>query len=184
MIGQHRYSDAERPSLLFGRESTAGEVAKSADLRGRRAVVTGASSGLGMETARCLALAGADLVVGVRQPERAAMLAAEIRDSMNGTLTILPLDLSDLASIENFARSVAGPIDLLIANAGVSKTPDAHLPNGMDVRFATNHLGHFLLTHLLYRQLAMRGARIVILSSAAHKGRPLRFDDLNWQARD
>ena len=83
-----------------------------------------------------------------------------------------------------YADGITGPVDLLIANAGVSKTPDAHLPNGLDVRFATNHLGHFLLALRLRAQMAERGARLVVLSSAAHKGMPVQLDDLQWQTRE
>ena len=96
----------------------------------------------------------------------------------------MPLDLRDLASVSAFADAVTGPVDLLIANAGVSKTPDAHLANGLDVRFATNHLGHFLLALRLQAPMRERGARIVVVSSAAHKGTPVRLDDLQWQSRE
>lgn len=167
----------------FGRESSAEDVARAADLRGRFAVVTGASSGLGAETARALALAGADLLLGVRDPRAGETVAAAIRRESRRCVTVLPLELSDLASVAAFAAQVAGPVDLLIANAGVSKTPDAHLANGLDVRFATNHLGHFLLALRLKAAMAMRGARIVVLTSAAHKGKPIRLDDLQRRAR-
>src|SRR4029077_8025284 len=89
----------------------------------------------------------------------------------------------DLASVLDFAAQISGPVDVLIANAGVSKTPDAHLANGLDVRFATNHLGHFLLAWQLRRQMAQRGARIVVLSSAAHKSNPVHLNDLQWKLR-
>lgn len=168
----------------FGRETTAEEIARSADLTGRLAVLTGASSGLGLETARALALAGADLVLGVRNLAAGEALAREIAPSARGAVRALALDLSDLGSVARFAGAVEGPVDLLIANAGVSKTPDSHLPNGLDVRFATNHLGHFLLALKLHPQMAIRGARLVVLSSAAHKGMMLRLDDLQWRQRE
>jgi NAD(P)-dependent dehydrogenase (short-subunit alcohol dehydrogenase family) len=167
----------------FGRETTAEEIARSADLRGRTAVLTGASSGLGEETGRALAIAGADLVLGVRDLGKGEKVAQAIAPEAKGVVRLLPLDLSDLQSVIDFARQIEGPVDLLIANAGVSKTPDTHLPNGLDVRFATNHLGHFLLAHRLKRQMAQRGARLVVLSSAAHKGMKLRLDDLQWKKR-
>ena len=166
----------------FGWATTAADVAASVDLAGHVAVLTGGSSGLGVPTAQALLLAGVTLIVGVRDPARAGDLEGDVR--------ILPLDLSDLSSVSRFAGEIAGPVDLLIANAGVSKTPDAHLPNGLDVRFATNHLGHFLLANRLHDQLArahqvsQRGARIIVLSSAAHKGLPVHLDDLQWQARE
>jgi len=168
----------------FGRETTAEDVARSADLGGRRVVLTGASSGIGLETARTLALAGADLVLGVRDPARGEAAAREIAPVARGEVRVLPLDLADLASVGAFAARIDGPVDILIANAGVSKTPDTHLPNGLDVRFATNHLGHFALALRLKPQMAERGARLVVLSSAAHKGMPLRLDDLQWRTRE
>lgn len=145
--------------------------------------MTGASSGIGMETARALAVAGADVVLGVRRIEAGEAVARAIAGQTGAKVHALPLELSDLASVAAFAERVEGPVDLLLANAGVSKTPDAHLPNGLDVRFATNHLGHFLLAHLLRRQMAQRGARLVVLSSAAHKGNPIHLDDLQWTQR-
>jgi NAD(P)-dependent dehydrogenase (short-subunit alcohol dehydrogenase family) len=162
------------------------EVARSADLRGKTALVTGASSGLGIETARALASAGASLILAVRNTAAGEAVADPIRRSWGGCVRVEALDLADLQSVAAFGARV-GPgleaLDLLIANAGVSKTPEAHLPNGLDVRFATNHLGHFLLAHLLRDQLAARGSRVVMLSSAAHKARPVRFDDLQWRTR-
>jgi NAD(P)-dependent dehydrogenase (short-subunit alcohol dehydrogenase family) len=165
-------------------------------------VLTGASSGIGVETARALGMAGADLVLGVRDVAKGEVALGSFdkrRTSGSSDKTntahaepveaqaprprILRLDLSDLASVEEFAARITGPVDILIANAGVSKTPGKHLPNGLDIRFATNHLGHFHLAHLLKPQMEQRGARIVVVSSAAHKGMPIRLDDLQWTAR-
>lgn len=167
----------------FGRDSTAEEIARAADLRGRQIVLTGASSGIGAETARTLALTGAELVLGVRDVAAGTALVSTFDRDAQNRIKLWALDLSDLASVEGFARHVSGPVDILINNAGVSKTPNAHLPNGLDVRFATNHLGHFVLAHLLYPQMKLRGARIVVLSSAAHKGCPVHLDDLGWTKR-
>jgi NAD(P)-dependent dehydrogenase (short-subunit alcohol dehydrogenase family) len=167
----------------FGRESTAEEIARVADLRGRQAVITGASSGIGAETARALAMAGADLILGVRNLAAGNTVARTIAQVSSRQVRVLPLDLSDLAGVAAFADQVAGPIDLLVANAGVSKTPETHLPNGLETRFATNHLGHFLLALRLRRQMAQRGARLLVLSSAAHKGLPVHLDDLQWRTR-
>lgn len=169
---------------LFGWDSTAEEVARGVDLSGKRVVLTGASSGLGIETARALAATGANLVLGVRDLARGEAALDDVRGSSIGCFQLLRLDLSDLESVRGFAAQISGSVDVLIANAGVSKTLDAHLPNGLDVRFATNHLGHFLLAHLLKRQMAERGARIVVVSSAAHKGMPVRLDDLQWTSRE
>lgn len=172
------------PGEGFGWSSTAEEVARGIDLSGKQVVLTGASSGIGVETARVLGAAGADLVLGVRDPANGEAALEGVGAATKGAIQLLRLDLSDLHSVIEFAGQISGPVDVLIANAGVSKTPDAHLPNGLDVRFATNHLGHFLLAHLLKAQMAQRGARIVVVSSAAHKGMPVRLDDLQWTKRE
>jgi NAD(P)-dependent dehydrogenase (short-subunit alcohol dehydrogenase family) len=168
----------------FGRDTTAEEVARSADLRGRQVVLTGASSGIGVETARALALTGADLVLGVRNVEVGENVARETLAEARGRVAVRALDLRDLSSVTEFADGVRGPVDVLIANAGVSWTPETHLSNGLDVRFATNHLGHFLLVLRLHAQLAARGARVVVVSSAAHKGARVHLDDLQWHERE
>lgn len=162
-----------------GFRTEAAEVVRGMDLSGRRIVLTGASSGIGIETARALAMAGANLVLGVRDPAKGEVALAKIGYGMS----LLRLDLADLASVAEFAASIEGPVDVLICNAGVSKTPEKHLPNGLDLRFATNHLGHFHLAHLLKPRMTERGARIVVVSSAAHKGMPVRLDDLQWTKR-
>ncbi|MEJ5975715.1 SDR family NAD(P)-dependent oxidoreductase [Novosphingobium sp. PS1R-30] len=169
---------------MFGFHTEAAEVVRGIDLTGRQVVITGASSGIGVETARALGSAGADLVLGVRDVAK----GEEALGGVSGSVRLLQLDLSDLASVADFAAQITAPVDVLICNAGVSKTPDKHLANGLDVRFATNHLGHFHLAHLLKPQMAAndlgRGARIVVVSSAAHQGMPVRLDDLQWQSRE
>ncbi len=167
----------------FNRHSTAAEVAASANLTGRQVVLTGATSGLGRETASALAATGADLVLGVRDLPAGRQLAGDLEAGGAGKITALPLDLADLDTVIGFAEQINGPVHVLINNAGVSLTPESHLPNGLDVRFATNHLGHFLLALKLHSQMAQEGARLVVLSSAAHKGMPVQLDDLNWQDR-
>lgn len=167
----------------FGWSTTAEEVVAGRRLAGQTVVVTGASSGIGLEAARILASVGADVVLGVRDHDRGDQAATEIARTAQGEVSVRHLDLRDLASVKVFASGVAAPVDVLIANAGVSNTPDSHLANGLEVRFATNHLGHFLLAHLLYPAMAERGARLVVVSSAAHKGNPVRLDDLQWNAR-
>lgn len=173
--------------MAFGWHSTALDVVQGADLTGRRIVLTGASSGIGVETARALRQAGAELVLGVRDLAKGEDALRDILDpagERTPAVRLLHLDLADLRSVIVFADMIESPVDVLICNAGVSKTPDAHLANGLDVRFATNHLGHFLLAHRLKAQMAQRGARIVVVSSAAHKGMPVRLDDLQWTKRE
>lgn len=167
----------------FDHRTTAEEVAETLDLTGQTMVLTGASSGLGVETARALSRAGADVVMGVRDVAKGTRVAQDLAADARGTLSVRELDLRDFGSIESFAAGVDGPVHALIANAGVSQTPDSHLPNGLDVRFATNHLGHFLLTLRLKSQLAACRGRIVAVSSAGHKGMPVHLDDLQWQHR-
>lgn len=166
----------------FDRDSVAAEVVAGLDLSGRQVVLTGASSGIGEATARALALTGCDLILGVRDVAKGEAVAARF-PIPRGTLRVAALDLADPSSVLAFSAAIDGPVDILIANAGVSKTPEAHLPNGLDIRFATNHLGHFRLACALHDRMALRGARIVMLSSAAHKGCPVRLDDLHWRAR-
>ncbi|HEX7853336.1 MAG TPA: SDR family NAD(P)-dependent oxidoreductase [Sphingobium sp.] len=166
--------------MRFDRHSTAMQVARHANLDGCQIVLTGGSSGIGEETARALALTGAEIVLGVRDVAKGEAVARNI----SGRIRVAELNLSDLDSVIAFANGITGPVQRLIANAGVSRTPEAHLSNGLDVRFATNHLGHFLLAHRLHPQMVDQGARIVMLSSAAHKGCPVHLDDLQWLARE
>lgn len=160
------------------------DIARTADLSGKTALVTGGSSGLGAETVKALALAGADVVFTARNLATGADVLGEVKATGRGSGRLLPLDLSDFADVERFAAALDVPaIDLLIANAGVSQTPNERQGDGLDTRFATNHLGHFLLADRLLGRLSVRGARIVALSSAGHKGRPVRLDDLGWRGR-
>lgn len=168
----------------FDRATTAEQVVGSTDLVGRVAIVTGASSGIGVETARALALAGADVILAVRDKALGEVAAQGIAPVARGKVEVRRLELRDFDSVVEFALGLNGSVDLLIANAGVSKTPDSHLPNGLEVRFATNHLGHFLLAQLLHDRMRNYGARMVVVSSAAHKGNPVHLDDLQWTARD
>ena len=167
--------------MHFNRSSTAQEVALSADLRGRQIVLTGAASGIGLDTARALSLTGADIVLGVRDLARGRALVDRLEGQ--GRVTLLPLDLSDFVSVVEFAGRITGPVNYFIANAGVSKTPQSHLSNGLELRFATNHLGHFLLALSLRAQMALSGARLIAVSSAAHKNCPVHLDDLQWRNR-
>ena len=169
--------------MLFGFHSTARDVVRGIDLTDRQVVLTGASSGIGVETARALAAAGATLLLGVRDVAKGHCALRDILSDAPDRVRIERLDLCDLASVASFADMASGPVDILIANGGVSKTPATHLANGLDVRFATNHLGHFALAQRLRPQMAQRGARIVVVSSDGHKGMPVHLDDLQWHAR-
>jgi NAD(P)-dependent dehydrogenase (short-subunit alcohol dehydrogenase family) len=171
----------------FGFESTAAEVIEGVDLTGKSAIVTGASSGIGVETARALAAAGAAVTLAVRNELAGERVAAMIRDSTgNQGVTVGAVDLSDLSSVAAFVRAWTGPLDILVNNAGVMAVPELTMaPNGHEMQFATNHLGHFALTVGLHAALAAAGgARVVSVSSGGHKRSPVVFDDIDYAFRD
>ncbi|MDL2351929.1 MAG: oxidoreductase [Pseudomonadota bacterium] len=167
----------------FGYRSTAREVIAGIDLAGQTALVTGGYSGLGTETVRALAGAGAHVIVGARRPDAALSDLAGI----DGHISVLPLDLSDPASIDSFAESVGGvtdKIDILINNAAVMANPLTRDARGYESQFATNHLGHFQLTARLWPLLANSGrARVVSVSSIGHRLGGLELDDINFEHR-
>jgi NAD(P)-dependent dehydrogenase (short-subunit alcohol dehydrogenase family) len=166
----------------FDFESTAAEVVDGIDLTGRRAIVTGGASGIGIPTARALAGAGAEVTLAVRDPAAGARVAGEIE----GDMRVARLDLADLASVREFAAAWDGPLHMLINNAGVMALPELTLNrDGHELQFATNHLGHFALTLGLHTALAAaEGARVVCVSSAGHLRSPVVFDDLDFAFRD
>jgi NAD(P)-dependent dehydrogenase (short-subunit alcohol dehydrogenase family) len=152
------------------------------DQHGRVAIVTGANTGLGFETARMLAERGAAVVLAVRDVEKGKQAAARI----TGDVTVQALDLTSLDSIRSAAadlRAAHPRIDLLINNAGVMYTPRQHTADGFELQFGTNHLGHFALTGLLLdRLLPVPGSRVVTVSSVGHRIRAaIHFDDLQWE---
>lgn len=171
----------------FGYRSTATEVIARHDLAGKVALVTGGYSGLGLETVRALAGAGARVIVGARRPDAAA---DDLRD-VTGDVTILKLDLADPASIDAFAGEVAAlvpAIHILINNAAVMACPLARDTRGFESQFATNHLGHFQLTARLWPLLAAGAkndgtARVVALSSSGHARNGLDLDDPHFENR-
>jgi NAD(P)-dependent dehydrogenase (short-subunit alcohol dehydrogenase family) len=170
----------------FGFGSTAAEVAAGIDLSGKRAVVTGGSSGIGVETARELAGAGADVTLAVRDTAAGERTAADITATTgNPAVHVGRLDLSDLASVAAFAADWSEPLHLLVNNAGVMALPDLQLSrDGWELQFATNHLGHLALALGLHDALAAAAAaRIVSLSSRAHLRSPVVFDDVNFSSR-
>ncbi len=174
----------------FDAASTADDVVAGLDLGGVRAVVTGASSGIGVETARSLARAGAEVTLAVRDTDAGARTAEDIaRTTGNDRLPVRRLDLADRSSVAEFARRWSGPLHLLINNAGLVVSTLQRTPEGWELQFATNHLGHFALSLGLHDALAAgahdRGeARIVALTSGAHMRSPVVFDDLHFERRD
>jgi NAD(P)-dependent dehydrogenase (short-subunit alcohol dehydrogenase family) len=169
----------------FGAGSTAQEVLDGVDLSGRVAVVTGGSSGLGAETARALATAGAEVVLAVRDPARGAGVAREIAHGTGSTtMSVQPLDLMDLASVDAFVDRWSGPLHILVNNAGVMACPLERTVHGWEAQFATNHLGHFALAVGLHDALATAGsARLVVVSSVGHVNGDIDFDDLHFERR-
>ena len=171
----------------FGSESTAAEVVAGVDLTGKRVIVTGGSSGIGVETARALAAAGADVTLAVRNAEAGRNVAEDITATTgNADLRVAELDLAVPRSIAAFVGGWTGPLDVLVNNAGVMAIPDLELtPEGWELQFATNHLGHFALAVGLHDALAKAsaGARIVSLSSRGHLRSPVVFEDINFAFR-
>ncbi|MFI5084527.1 MAG: oxidoreductase [Actinomycetales bacterium] len=162
----------------FGHSSTAAEVVAGIDLHGRRAVVTGGYSGLGLETVRALGGAGAELLVPARRPRH----AREVLDAAGlPDVQVAELDLSDQSSVRDFAAvflSSGRGLDILVNNAAVMACPERRVGHGWESQFATNHLGHYTLANLLWPALATgTGARVVALSSTGHKLSGIRFDD-------
>ena len=174
-----------RLTTPFGFSSTAAEVVAGLDLTGKRVIITGGASGIGIETARALAGAGADITLAVRNTEAAIPVAAEIGDSShNPNVRVARLDLADRSSIAEFVSSWHGPLHVLINNAGIMAVPEQRTPEGWEMQFATNHLGHFALALGLHDALAGAApARIVSLSSSAHLRSPVVFDDIHYRFR-
>lgn len=168
----------------FSRASTTVDVIKGVDLVGKVAIVTGGYSGLGFETARTLASAGARVIVPARDVERARKAIAEA----GGGVEVQAMDLTDPGSIDGFARDFVEtglPLHLLINNAGIMALPDLRRDaQGNELQFSTNHLGHFRLTAQLWSALKRAGgARVVSVSSAGHRFSPVVFDDINFERR-
>ena len=172
----------------YGATTTAAEIVHDVDMHGRRVVVTGASSGIGVETARALASTGAEVTLAVRNVEAGAKVAAAIAEKLSpgaATPQVARLDLADPTSVADFVRAWSGPLHVLVNNAGVMALPElTRTPSGYEMQFATNHLGHFALTTGLHQWLAAaNGARVVAVASIGHLFSPVVFDDLHYRFR-
>ena len=167
----------------FGMRSTATDVLAGVDLAGRNVIVTGGYSGIGVETTRALAAAGAHVTVPARTPDKARAALAGLAN-----VELAALDLMDPASIDAFARNWLahhGALHILICNAAIMAAPLVRDSRGYESQFATNHLGHFQLLCRLWPALAAaRGARVVMLSSLGHRITPMNFDDPNFERRE
>lgn len=171
---------AQRPiGSGFGARSTADDVLAGLDLTGKLALVTGGYSGLGLETTRALAKAGARVVVPARRP-------AAAREALTGIdgVEVDELDLGELDSVRAFAdRFLAGgrALDIVINNAGVMACPETRVGPGWEAQFATNHLGHYALVNRLWPAVEPGGARVVSVSSRGHHISGIRWDDIHWK---
>jgi NAD(P)-dependent dehydrogenase (short-subunit alcohol dehydrogenase family) len=173
----------------FDKDSTAEQVSAGIDLSGRRARVTGASGGLGAETARVVALRGAAVALAARAVAKGEGVAEELRQSVAAAdVDVIELELSLPASVRAFAEAYLKrheTLHLLINNAGVMACPLARTAEGWEMQFATNHLGHFLLSGLLLPALrAGAPSRVVNVSSRGHRFSPVVFEDIHFRERD
>jgi NAD(P)-dependent dehydrogenase (short-subunit alcohol dehydrogenase family) len=168
---------------------TASQVVEGIDLAGKTCVITGASSGLGRESARALAAAGAHVILAARNHTALTEAVEWLRTEIPGAqVSTVELDLTALSSVRAAAaaiRDIAPVVHVLMNNAGVMFTPFGRTADGFELQIGTNHFGHFELTRLLVPQLtAAQGARLVILSSGGHLMGDVDFGDPNWEGRD
>ncbi|MDA0573883.1 SDR family NAD(P)-dependent oxidoreductase [Burkholderia gladioli] len=173
-------------SQVFGEFSTTDDVLAGVDLRGKRALVTGVSAGLGVETARALVSHGAQVVGAARDLAKARSATEVVRAAAAGNgggFELLELDLASLASVRAAADALLAdgrPFDLVIANAGVMASPFGHTADGFETQFGTNHLGHFVFINRIASLLAP-GARVVNVASSGHRMAPFSLDDLGFE---
>jgi NAD(P)-dependent dehydrogenase (short-subunit alcohol dehydrogenase family) len=169
----------------FGSTSTTDDVLSGKDLSGKRVLVTGVSAGLGVETARALAAHGAQVVGAARDLAKAKRATAEVRSQAanGGALELVELDLASLKNVRACADALVAdgrPFDVVIANAGVMRTPFGHTADGFETQFGTNHLGHFVLVNRIASLIAP-GGRLVIVSSSGHRYSDVDLDDPNFE---
>lgn len=173
----------------FGAKSTTDEVLAGIDLSGKRVLVTGASAGLGVETARALVAHGAEVVGAARdltKAERATSGVREAAEAGGGAFSLVELDLASLASVRACADTLLAdgrPFDIIIANAGVMAPPFGKTADGFETQFGTNHLGHFVLVNRI-ASLLRPGGRLVNLSSSGHRFSDVDLDDPNFENTD
>lgn len=177
----------EAMSKSFGPTSTTDEVLAGLDLRSKRVLVTGVSSGLGVETARALVAHGAYVVGAARDLVKAEAETALVRDAAanSGGFELVELDLTSLASVRACADkllAIGHPFHVVIANAGVMATPFGRTAEGFETQFGTNHLGHFVLINRI-ASLMPTGSRLVVLSSTGHRMANVDLNDLNFEHR-
>ena len=158
------------------------------DMSGKVAIVTGANSGIGYDTARALAQKGAQVVMACRNLQKGHQAAAQIGDkNPRGSVQVMPLDLADLDSVRSFAAAFKAKydqLDLLINNAGIMMVPYGKTAQDFETHIGVNHLGHFALTGLLFDLLKeMPGSRVVTVSSAYHRLGQIDFDDLHCEKK-
>ncbi|WP_260765318.1 SDR family NAD(P)-dependent oxidoreductase [Mycobacterium sp. SMC-4] len=159
------------------------------DLTGKTVVITGASAGLGRESARALARTGAHVILAARNAQALSDTEAWVRDEVpDARCSVVPLDLTSLAGVAAAAAQIAEltpAVHVLMNNAGVMFTPFSRTVDGFEIQFGTNHLGHFEFTRLLFPALvAADGARVVVLASEGHRLGDVDFDDPNWEHRE
>ncbi len=182
---------APRITSRFGAQSTAREVAAGHDLAGETAIITGGASGIGVETARALAQAGAEAVLAVRDPGAGERAAEDIKRSVaGGRVSAARLDLADLASVRAFAEAWGErPLAILVNNAGVMACPLTYTADDLEMQIGANHFGHYLLSVLLAPALIAgaerrgRPSRVVALSSIGHRRSAVHFDDPHYRRR-
>jgi NAD(P)-dependent dehydrogenase (short-subunit alcohol dehydrogenase family) len=177
----------------FGFETTAMEVIKAynTNLKGYEVIVTGASSGIGIETARALAQAGARVIIGARDLVKAEEVAKDIRESTgNDQVEVEKIELDNLASVNDFVKRFLAkdrPLHILVNNAGIMACPLSYTIDGFENQFGTNHMGHFALTIGLLPALKRgvkesgRNVRVVVVASLAHKYGTVDFNDINFK---